>query len=243
MVHPKYLFGIIAVGIYAAVIALVFYYFGYHRTEESTRFTAEKGEAITVNLQSPAPRERPRTSRSGSKTSPGTRQRTRPKPITTPEPPKKKPTRPVQKAPAKKAFRPKNLFAHVNPSRPAERPPKKAQKPPSQSTRSPKGTSRSDRRSIRQQNTRQKGIEDRYLARVQDRLYGWPTQPGFVGAKMTIGLNIRPDGRFTYEVLTPSADPEFNRTLERYLNALQAEGFGPVPTGRSYSFKVDIVAK
>jgi hypothetical protein len=60
---------------------------------------------------------------------------------------------------------------------------------------------------------------------------------------MTIGLTIHPSGRFEYVILTPSSNPEFDRTIGQYLKQLMAVGFDPTPKGKSYEFKVDIVAK
>ena len=243
--HPKYLFGIIAVGIYVAVIALVFYYFGYHHTDKRTRFTAKKGEAITVNLQSATSPKRAKKSKAKPKPKSlsRTRQRTKPKPIAAKKLPKTKPTRPVHKASAQKPIKAKSLFAQVKPTKPDKRSEKKSQEKASRRHTSHTRTSKPTHRSIKQQTAHQLGIENRYLADVQNQLYGWPTQPGFVGEKITIGLTIYPSGQFKYEVLIPSSDPEFNRTIRRYLDQLLRTGFGPTPGGKSYVFKVDIVAK
>ena len=243
--HPKYGFGIVAVGIYALIIVLVFYYFGYHPTEKSTQYTVKKGDAITVDLRSslsPKHSRKP-NAKAKSKAPSKNRHRNRPKPIASPKPSKAKPTRPVRKTPVKKPVRPKSLFAHVQPSKPTKKPKNHPPKSAPERSKAHQRTPGAASHSVKQPTVRQQGVENRYLAGVQERLYGWPTQPGFVGAKITIGLTILPNGRFTYEVLTPSSNPEFNRTITRYLDRLRRSGFDPTPGGRSYAFKVDIVAK
>jgi len=238
-VHPKYLFGVIAVGIYVAVIALVFFYFGYHRDHKTTRFVAKNSEAITVTLQG-AKASSPPLRKSQPK--PRKTPHTRPKPVTTNKP-ASRPKRSVKTKPAKKnppkRVKPKSLFSNVKTAKPT---PKRTAKPPRKTVKS-SVTGKHARRSTPKEAPRDKGIEDRYLAGVQDRLYGWPAQPSFAGAVYTIGLTILPNGRFRYVVLQPSANPEFNRTIETYLKELQAEGFGPTPAGKKYEFKVEIVAK
>jgi protein TonB len=242
--HPKYSAGVIAVGIYLAILALVFFYFGYHSKTESTRFVTRNDKAIAVTLQSPR-QAKPRPEKKSS--SPVAKKlrkgQTKPKPIPKPKPtvakPKAKP--PKRKTPAKK-IKPKHLFSGIKTSsKPKSR--KKPVKTSVKSPRKPLKNTPGNRTALANQHAKDKGIENRYLARVQERLYGWPAQSNFAGSVLTIGLTIRPSGRFDYEVLRPSGNGEFDRTVTAYLDALRTEGFGPTPKGKTYRFKVEIVAK
>ena len=250
--HPKYLSGLAAVGIYVAVIGLVFFYFGYRSEKKSTHFVAKNSDAIAVTLQ--APKSRKSKPKKTAKPKPKTQKTkpTKPKAIKAPKPAKVKPTKPAKKKPVKKKpvkkIKAKSLFSNIK-SKPKPKPksPKKPAKTQTPSTQTTKAASKTDSQktcdALKHQQARDKGIENRYLASVQEKLYNWPAQSNFAGATFTIGLTIHPNGHFEYVVLTPSDNPEFNRTIEQYLKQLQGIGFDPTPKGKKYEFKVEIVAK
>jgi len=247
---PKITSGVIAVGAYLGILGLIFYYFGYRTHSKPKHYVAKNDKAIAVSLQTPhalpAAKKAPPMPKSKPKTPPRKPRHVKPKPIATSQPakptPKPKPKKTVKKIKPKK-IKPKSLFSHV----------KTTPKPKPQSTKRPKPTPKTSpktsknakpsREALRKQQQRDKGIENRYLANVQNKLYGWPPQSNFAGAKITIGLTIHPNGRFEYVVLTPSSNPDFDRTIRQYLTQLKSIGFGATPKGKKYSFKVDIVAK
>jgi len=243
--HPKYLSGLAAVGIYIGIVGVVFYYFGYHTKQPNTHFVTQNSNAIAVTLQAPRTTKKPRhkAPKPAPKPKPKKSKHTKPKPMVAQKPAKPKPAKkkPAKKKPAKK-IKAKSLFADIK-TKPKPKP-KKSKTPakPKPATKSTKASKQS-RDALKKQHARDKGIENRYLASIQERLYGWPAQSNFAGATLTIGLTIHPDGRFDYTILTPSANPEFNRTIDRYLQQLQKIGFDPTPKGKPYSFRVDIVAK
>lgn len=243
--------GLIAVGIYAGILGLVFYYFGYHAHQPPKHYVSHNDKAIAVSLQTPRTRSKPpkavRTPKPQPKT-PSRRKHTKPKPLVT-----KKPAKAAQKLKPKskktlQKIKPKSLFSHVKTaSKPKPKPPKispkKLTEPTPKTAKKSLNTSKISREALRRQKKRDQGIENRYLAGVQNKLYGWPPQSNFAGARITIGLTIHPDGHFDYVVLTPSANPDFDRTIRQYLNQLKSIGFDPTPKGKKYEFKVEIVAK
>ena len=242
--NPKFLSGLLAVGIYFGIIALVFYYFAYHSKQAPKHYVTQNAKSIAVSLSPPRQTKQARKTPRPARTKPPETKRshTRPKPIVTK---KTVPIRPKPKRKPTKKVKAKSLFAHVKTgqkSHPKSKP-KKAKSTPSSRHRAGKTTGKSSDQALKQQKARDKGIENRYLAGVQNKLYGWPTQSNFAGATFTIGLTIYPDGRFEYVVIQPSSNPEFNRTIRQYLAQLKSSGFGPTPHGKKYEFKVEIVAK
>ena len=251
---PKLTSGLIAIGIYLGVLGLVFYYFGYHSRHTPTHYVAHNDKAIAVSLQTssaqPQPKKATHPSKSKPKSKPKTPSKprhTKPKPIVTkkPENVAQKPKPKPKKTPKK--IKPKSLFSHVKTaqtSKPkSKKPPKKSAKPMPKTTKKSPDKSKVSREALRKQKEHDKGIENRYLAGVQDKLYGWPPQSNFAGARITIGLTIHPNGHFDYVVLTPSTNPDFDRTIRHYLAQLKTIGFDPTPKGKKYAFKVEIVAK
>ena len=245
--HPKYFSGIVAVAVYFGIIGLVFFYFGYRHETRSTHFVTKNTHAIAVTLQAPTKAKSPaaKTVKPKTKPKPKTKKKhhSKPKPIQSPQKTHVKPVpRKTRKRPAKK-IKAKKLFSQVKTT------PKNTPKPKKNPSIKPRKTatkaksSQSTRDSLKRQQERDKGIENRYLAGVQEKLYGWPTQTSFAGARVTIGLTIHPSGRFDYVVLQHSNNPDFDRTILQYLKQLQSMGFDPTPKGKKYAFKVDIVAK
>jgi outer membrane biosynthesis protein TonB len=244
-VHPKYLAGLIAVGGYIGIIGLVFFYFGYHSEKKSTHFVSENSNAIAVTLQAPRRTKTQQKKMAKPKAKSKKVKRSKPKAIQTPKPTKVKPkSKPIKRKKPIKKIKAKSLFSDIKTAPKSKtKPPKKPTNTKSASAKKSKKTSKVSRDSLKRQQAKDKGIENRYLAGVQEKLYGWPSQSNFAGATITIGLTIHSSGRFKYVVLTPSSNPEFDRTIEHYLKQLMTIGFDPTPKGKSYEFKVDIVAK
>ena len=88
-----------------------------------------------------------------------------------------------------------------------------------------------------------KGIVDRYFAKVQSILKGWPAQSNFAGEKVRVELTIYPSGLFDYKILYRSLNPEFNKSLKAYLDQLKKVGFGPHSNPKPYKIIVEFIAK
>ncbi len=245
--HPKYFSGIVAVAVYFGIIGLVFFYFGYRHETRSTHFVTKNAHAIAVTLQAPTKTKTPaaKTVKSKSEPKPKSKKKhhSKPKPIQSPQNTHVKPVPKKTRKKPPKRIRAKKLFSQVKTTQKTTPKPKKkpSEKPKRRTTKAK--SSQSIRDSLKRQKQRDKGIENRYLAGVQEKLYGWPTQTSFAGARVTIGLTIHPSGRFSYVVLQHSNNPDFDRTILRYLKQLQTTGFDPTPKGKEYAFKVEIVAK
>ena len=234
--------GMLAVGIYFGIILLVFFYFGYRSQQPPKHYVTKNTKAIAVSLSASKPNTHTKKNSHVTQSKPLTKKRShrRPRPIKDQKP---APVRPALKKKAPKKIKPKRLFAHVKTGTKSHPKPKKSPRTsPAKQNKNGK-TPRQLQELTSQQKARDKGIENRYLAGVQNKLYGWPSQSNFAGATFTIGLTIYPSGRFEYVVLKPSSNPEFNRTIRQYLSQLKSIGFDPTPHGKTYKFKVDIVAK
>ncbi len=239
----KYISGIAAFGIYFLIVGLVFYYFGYHRNEKPKHYVEKNSKAISVSLAGAKKPKQAKQKNIKPIAKPKPKSKLKPAPIPKPKKPEKpkqikssKRAKPAEK-PAKKIakkIKPKSLFSKVKTE------PKKIES--AQKTKTDKGSTKGTS-SVKNNKKADKGIENKYLANVQDKLYGWPAQSNFAGAVIVIGLSIHPNGSFEYEILQPSGNPEFNRVIKQYLKRLSSTGFGNTPSGKSYKFKVDIKAK
>ena len=150
----------------------------------------------------------------------------------------KKPSKKVTKKPSKK------LTSTKKPSKPTQsasslfkRLPKNIKNYQPSTQTSGKGG-----KSIKKANSG-KGIENRYFAKVQSMLKGWPAQSNFAGERVKVELTIYPTGLFDYKVLYRSLNPEFNRALKAYLEQLKRVGFGPHSNPRPYKIIVEFIAK
>jgi len=87
-----------------------------------------------------------------------------------------------------------------------------------------------------------KGINQKYLAKVQKALMNWPAQANFAGEEIDVILKIYPSGNFEYKVKKLSQNMEFNRELFNYLKQLKRIGFGPHEGNRPYEIEVKFIA-
>ncbi len=97
--------------------------------------------------------------------------------------------------------------------------------------------------SLKEQQSKDSGVENAYLARVQRMLEGWPAQSEYAGEKIKVMLHIDPTGRFEFKLKSFSNNENFNAGLVEYLEQLQTIGFGPHKGGRTYNFEAEFIAK
>jgi len=88
-----------------------------------------------------------------------------------------------------------------------------------------------------------KGIENRYFAKIQNTLKGWPAQSNFAGEKIRVELTVYQSGLFDYKILYRSLNPEFNEALRSYLEQLKRVGFGMHSNPKPYKIIVEFIAK
>jgi hypothetical protein len=97
--------------------------------------------------------------------------------------------------------------------------------------------------SLKQQPSKNSGVKNEYIARVQEQLEDWPAQSDFAGQNVKVLLYIKPSGDFSFEIKSASSNPEFNQSLSDYLKQLQILGFGRHEGSRTYKFEANFVAK
>jgi protein TonB len=264
---PKYLTGSISFGIYFLVIALLVYYFNTKSRQESKHYVKENKERIQVALATPdkhpTPKPKPKPqekSKSIVKPKPPKKESIQ-KPKEQKKVIKEKVVKKVKKEPKKKDVnttapkkvnKPKSLFANVTSSKPKEpkKEPKKVEtkpnvvKPNMDLVKVKEKTSAAAlvSSSIKIQESSDRGIENAYLANIEEKLKGWPAQSEYAGEKARVMLNVESSGMFTYKIVSGSSIPEFNMGLDAYLKQLQRFGFGSHEGDRAYKLDVEFIA-
>ena len=228
MMRDKLFAGFAAVVIYLSFLALILYYFGFHRSENSTHFVARNQKGISVSLAGP-----PHTAPPKPAAKKPAKKRRHPKPRNIAAPKSTLP-RPVKKRTKARKPDAKKLFSHVKVA------PRKTAKLPSR-TGGSAGKKKQGAKTLKRSRS-ESGVENAYLAKVENLLKGWPAQANFAGEEIDIRLKIYPDGRFDYRILRLSGNPDFNHELINYLKQLQRIGFGPHSHGKPYDIEVKFIA-
>jgi protein TonB len=260
----KFIWGVIAVGIYLFVVGVLIYYFNHRQTDEKKHYVKKDEHRIQVALSAPKHKALPQKP---------VKRKPKPKPKPKAKPHKRK-KRPQKKEIKKKVIKekiikkkvkkheqnltkkrpkskPKDLFANVKTvkktkplilvtDKPIKSKPKKqlfemVEARPSASERIT--------HSLKKQKSMDSGVENTYLAKVQRMLEGWPAQSDFAGEKVKVHLKIDPTGHFEFVIKRKSRNPEFNRALTENLEQLQEFGFGPHKGSRTYLFEAEFIAK
>jgi len=250
-----YIWGIIAVGIYLFVVGLLIFYFNHTSTDEKKRYVKKDEHRIQVSLSAPKKKVLPKKKSVKKKSKPKpkkhkvkSKKQTRQKKVIK-ENVVKKIARKKDQNLTKPKKRPKELFRNV----------KTQKKPLIKVTDKPivskpkkqlfeikeRRSSASERisNSLKKQKSMESGVEDDYLARVQEMLEGWPAQSDFAGEKVKVHLKIDPTGHFEFIIKRKANNPKFNQALTEYLKQLQEFGFGPHKGGRTYLFEAEFIAK
>jgi hypothetical protein len=260
----KIIWGVIAIGIYLLLVGLLIFYFNHRQTREKKHYVKKDEHRIQVALASPKQKVTPPKPVKKSKPKPEPKPRKQPRKELKKVPKKKILKEKIVKKRVKKKIKkdenltkpkpkkkPRDLFANVKT--------RKKKKPLIKVTDKPIRTkpkkqlfemvetrpSANERisRSLKQQRQMDSGIEDAYLAKVQEMLEGWPAQSDFAGEKVKVHLKIDPTGRFEFVIKRKSRNPAFNQALTEYLEQLQEFGFGPHKGSRTYLFEAEFIAK
>ncbi|NKQ41818.1 MAG: TonB C-terminal domain-containing protein [Sulfurovum sp.] len=231
----KIISGLIAISIYLVLITLVFGITNSKDKERAVHYVKKNTqEAITVSL---AGSKQKVPKKEGKKKNSSKKPKQKPKKIrniTTPKPPISK-VQPSKK-PAKK-IQTKDLFSSVKSQ---SKPEKKTQTKASKFNQNIASKKVPD--SIKKPTQNDRGVENAYLASIEEKLQGWPEQANFAGEQISVLLTIYPSGRFDFKVKHLSANSEFNEALIAYLKQLQSIGLGKHKRTKPYKILVEFEA-
>ena len=257
----RLIWGVVAVAIYFFMVSLLLLYFNYHESETKKHYVKKDEHRIQVGLSAPRKKVVPTKHK---------KKKSRKKHAAKPKKTHMKQAKKVQShkkvikeklvkksvkhkdlnATKPKKKRAKDLFASIK--APKKRPLIKITDKPIQSKPKkqlfemkdvPVSASERIKNSLKNQKSYDSGVEDSYLAKVQEMLEAWPAQSDFAGEKVKVHLKIDPTGHFEFEIKRRSQNPAFNQALTEFLEQLQEFGFGPHRGSRTYLFEAEFIAK
>jgi len=251
--------GVLAVGIYITFILLLIIYFNTRDVKKPIHYVKKNEDRIRISVATPKEKTKKQTKKPVKKKA-VKKKPTPKKKIVKKETVKKKKTvkkkvlkEKIVKKPKKvkkqdinttrpkKVNKPKSLFDNVKTKKqPSNRKNKKVVK---QKVIKPKvSASELLNDSIKVQKPSDRGIENAYFARIEEKLKGWPAQSEYAGEMAKVWLKVKPSGKFEFKVITASGIEDFNIGLVAYLRQLQRIGFGPHKGDRAYELDVEFVA-
>lgn len=247
--------GVLAVGIYITFIVLLNIYFNARDVKKVMHFVKKNEDRIRVSVSSPKEKPKQPVKKKVEKKKPKPikksvkKETVKKKPIVKKKvikekvvkKPKKVKKQDINTTRPKKVNKPKNLFDNVKTKKQASKAKKNIVE--KQKVSKPKvSASELFNDSFKVHKFSDRGIENAYLAMVEEKLYGWPAQSEYAGEKAKVLLTIQTNGSFKFKVITGSSNPDFNIGLEEYLKQLQRFGFGPHKGGRVYKIDVEFIA-
>ena len=255
--------GLLAFGIYISVIGILLFYFNTRDQEKPLHYVKKNEERIRVTMSTPKPQVKKEIKKQPKKV---VKPKPKPKPKKTV---KKKEVKKkvikekvVKKAKVvkkkqdlnttkpKKVNKPKDLFANISATKKVEKPkPVKAVETPvkpkkSNSIKVSEKISAAElvSNTLKIQKKSDSGIENAYLAMIEEKLKGWPAQSEYAGEKAKVWIKVEPSGIFRFKVISASGNEAFNSGLIAYLKQLQKIGFGPHKGNRPYELDVEFIA-
>jgi protein TonB len=249
----KNLSGVYAVAIYFTLVGLFLGFFNQHKPKiENIHYVKHNDNKIEVGLTSApkkniAPITKPKIK---SNPTPKHKTKTKSKPkkhitkkkivkkkkiLKKPKPKKKIVKKkvikkePVVKKREVKKVDMKKLFSNIKDTTPK--------------TQSNKDKNRKITSSMKNVKNRDRGIINKYFAKVEETLYYWPALSQFAGDRAEVWLKIEQDGSFVFKILKPSNNPDFNSGLIQYLKQLQRVGFARHQYKRPLEARVEFEAK
>ena len=251
--------GALAIGIYLVVLGSLVFYFNSRIEDKAKKYVKKDEHRIQVALSSSSKpksvtkkKEKVKPTKKVQKKSAPKRKTSAKKKVIKEKIVKKKPVKKkvVKKKKPKKKNNTKDLFANVKAPKKkniisvTDKPIKsKPKKNLIKMTDNPKSATSRINNSLKNQKSKQTGVESAYLAKVQSLLEGWPAQSDYAGEKVKVILYIRPSGFFDFKIKSASKNHDFNRGLTEYLEQLQEFGFGKHKGGRTYNFEAEFIAK
>ena len=251
--------GVLAFGVYFALLITLLFYFNMREENKPIHYVKKNEDRIRVSMASPKSESKKQTKKVVKKQPKKkvvkkkvvkekpkkkvvkkevVKKKVVPKKVVKKKVIKEKVVKKVKPPKKKKETKPKDLFANVTANKKPEK--KRVYKP--KNTKPKVSASELFNNSIKVQKPSDRGIENAYLAKVEEKLNGWPAQSEYAGEKAKVSLKIQTNGKFTFKVITGSSNPDFNEGLIAYLKQLQRFGFGPHKGGRSYAIDVEFVA-
>ncbi len=256
--------GLLAFGIYFSVLAVVIFYFNTRDQEKPVHYVKKNEERIRVSMTTPKPQVKKEVKIQPKKV-------VKPKPKPKPKKALKKKVvkkkvikeKVVKKAKVvkkkidlnttkpKKVNMPKDLFANISATKKVEKPkavkkidtPVKPKKNNIVKVTDKPSASELVSDSLKKQKKSDSGIENAYLAKIEEKLKGWPAQSEYAGEKARVWIKVEPSGTFRFKVISASGNEAFNSGLISYLKQLQKIGFGPHNGKRPYELDVEFIAK
>ena len=253
--------GVLAFGIYFTVIGVVIYYFNTHERKKPVHYVKKNEERIRVSMSTPKPAPKKEVKKQSKKV---VKPKPKPKPKKTvkKEEVKKKvikekvvkKAKPVKKkkdvntTKPKKVNKPKDLFANISSKKSIEKPKPKVEKKPEEPKKVVKTAEKISAtelvsNTLKSQKKSDAGIENAYLAMIEEKLKGWPAQSDYAGEKARVWIKVEPSGAFRFKVVSASGNDAFNTGLIAYLKQLQKIGFGSHKGQRPYELDVEFIAK
>ena len=256
--------GILAFAIYFAIIALLLFSFNTRDENKPVHYVKKNEERIRVSMSTPKPAQPKETKKEPKKVVKEKPEAEPKKTVQKKVVEKKVIKEKVVKAPKiikkkqdvnttkpKKVNMPKDLFANISSKKSVEKPkkPVKVENTPVKPKKSTI-TKVSDKQSasnlvsdsLKIQKNSDQGIENAYLAKIEEKLKGWPAQSEYAGEKAKVWIKVEPNGTFQFKVISASGNEAFNTGLMAYLEQLQKIGFGPHKGNRAYELDVEFVA-
>ncbi len=261
--YPRFIWGIVSVGIYLFVVGVLIFYFNTHEKKKSKHYVKKNENRIQVALSSPKKvQKNKRIEPKAVKPKPKPKNKPKMKAKVKPKPKKIAKKKVVKRKKSKKIKnkdvnltkplkkKTKDLFAKIkipkkkNLIQVTDKPIEvKAKSNLIKLTDAPVSASKRISDSLKNQKNLDSGVENAYFAKVQDMLEAWPARSDFLGEEATVTLFIKPTGKFQYQVTSSSSNEDFARSVIVFLNQLQGIGFGRHDAGRSYEFEVKFSTK
>ena len=247
--------GVLAVGIYIALIVVLLIYFNTRDVKKPIHYVKKNEDRIRISVASPKDKPKKTVKKKVIKKKPTPKKKSVKKETVKKKKivkkkvlkekvvkkPKKMKKQDINTTRPKKVNKPKSLFDNVKTKKQPSKP-KKKKIEKQKVTKPTVSASELFNDSLKVQKTSDRGIENAYLAMVEEKLNGWPAQSDYAGEKAKVQLQIQTSGSFKFKVITGSSNPDFNIGLEEYLKQLQRFGFGPHKGGRVYKIDVEFIA-